>query len=102
MLRKSLELAEENNRLLRKMRRGAIWGGIFKIIWLAILIGVPVYVYITYLQPILGDVLDTIETVQDAGNKVQGLGDGLGDQLRGFFEQLKESGASGGIQLPTL
>ena len=99
LLKRNLELTEENNRLLRKMRRGAIWGGIFKIVWLAILIGVPVYVYITFLQPILGDVLDTIETVQSAGEQVQGLGDGLGNQIRGMFEQFK---GNGGVDFPTL
>lgn len=100
LLRKNLELTEENNRLLRKMRRGAIWGGIFKLIWLAILIGLPVYVYITFLQPILGDVVDTIETVQGAGDRVQGIGEGFGDQIRAFFEQMKSAGDS--VKLPTL
>ncbi len=100
MHRKILELTEDNNRLLRKMRRGAIWGGIFKLIWLAILIGVPVYLYVTFLQPILGDVINTIETVQDTGEQIQGLGSGLGDQLRSFFDQLK--GAQDGVEFPTI
>lgn len=75
LLRKNLELTEENNRLLRKMRRGAILGWVGKLIWLAALIGVPVYLYITFLAPIMEQFLGAAQTAQDVGIKVQGLQD---------------------------
>lgn len=51
LLRRNLELSKENNRLLRSMRRAALWGTFFRIAWIAVLIGVPVFLYYYFLQP---------------------------------------------------
>ncbi|MBI2617968.1 hypothetical protein HYW58_00745 [Candidatus Kaiserbacteria bacterium] len=81
LLRKNLELTEENNRLLRKMRRGAILGGIMKLVWLAVIIGVPVYLYIHFLAPILDQVVGAAQTVQEVGGKVENIQGQLQNQL---------------------
>ena len=97
LLKKNLELVKENNKLLKKIRRGAIFGGILKIVWIAIIIGVPVYVYINFLAPVLDQVLNAAETVQEVGGKVEGIQSELQDQLRGggikeFFNSLFNKG----------
>lgn len=81
LLRKNLELTEENNRLLRKMRRGAIFGGIMKLVWLAVIIGVPVYLYVQFLAPILDQVVGAAQTVQEVGGKVENIQGQLQNQL---------------------
>lgn len=86
LLKKNLELTKENNKLLRKMRRNAVWGGIFKLIWLAVLIGLPVYVYFQFLEPLVGNVLDAAQTVQEVGDKVQGVE----KQLGGSIENIRD------------
>jgi len=53
LLRRNLELNKENNALLKKMRRTAMWGIAFKVLWVAVLIGVPVAVYYYFLMPYL-------------------------------------------------
>lgn len=49
MLKKTLELAQENNIMLHSIRRGMRWGRIMKIVYWIIIIGaaVGVYYYIT-------------------------------------------------------
>lgn len=83
LLKKNLELTKENNKLLKKIRRGALLGGLFKLIWIAIIIGVPVYVYFNFLSPVLDQVLDTAQTVQETGNKIGGFGGQIQDKLQG-------------------
>lgn len=54
MLRDTLRISQENNRLLHKMRRNSFIGGIVKFIfYILILIVAPLWVYTTYLQPIV-------------------------------------------------
>lgn len=53
LLEENLELAKENNKLLKEMRRNAIIGLVVRvIIWLVVL-GVPLFFLSTYLGPIL-------------------------------------------------
>jgi hypothetical protein len=51
LVRRNLELSKENNQILRRMRRSAAWGTFFRIVWLAVVIGVPIFVYYYFLVP---------------------------------------------------
>ncbi len=81
LLQRTYALAKENNKLIKKMRRGAWLGFIIKII---IFIGIPLWTYFTFLQPILGQMMGMVGQVQgvadNAGataSQVQGLLDGI-------------------------
>ncbi|MEX0652443.1 MAG: hypothetical protein WD509_01895 [Candidatus Paceibacterota bacterium] len=90
LLKKNLELTKENNKILKKMRRSALFGTIIKLVWLAVLIGLPVYIYFQFLEPVVGNVLDAAQTVQEVGDKVQGVEEQLGgslDEIRGFLNR---------------
>lgn len=54
LLLENQKLLTDNNRLLRKMRRDAIVGVVFKLIWLALMIGLPFYLYFYFIEPTLG------------------------------------------------
>ncbi|MEK7200740.1 MAG: hypothetical protein AAB672_01260 [Patescibacteria group bacterium] len=57
MLKKTLELSQENNKMLHSIRRGMFWGRITKTIYWIIIIGaaVGVYYYITpYIDSAIG------------------------------------------------
>ncbi len=73
LLKKNLALTEENNRLLKKMRRGAVWGFIFKLIWIAVLIGIPVYLYINFLSPVVDEISGVVQKVEETTGKVENL-----------------------------
>ena len=81
--KKNLELNKENNKLLKKMRRNAFLGGLLKLVWIAVLIGVPVYVYFNFLEPVLGQILDSLQTVQEVGSKIEVLEGQIQEKLRG-------------------
>lgn len=76
MLREILETSKENNKLLKRMRRAALWGGVLRVIWWAIIIGVPIYLYFSVLQPVFNEVgisfsniLENIENLQEVVGK---------------------------------
>lgn len=56
LLLENQKLLTENNKLLRKMRRDAVVGFIFRILWLAIIFGLPFYFYFYFIQPNLGSI----------------------------------------------
>lgn len=53
LLRENQRLLNENNTLLRKMHRNAVIGFWFKILWIAVLIGLPFVIYVYVLKPYL-------------------------------------------------
>lgn len=54
MLKESLALAKENNKLIKDMRRDALIGGVVRIaLWLLVLVG-SYYLTMQYLGPMLG------------------------------------------------
>ncbi len=89
LLRKNLELAKENNKMLKKMRRNALLGGVLKLVWIAIMIGAPIYIYINFLSPVLDQVLGAAETVQEVGNKVGGAGTEFQGKIKNIIDSLK-------------
>lgn len=91
LIKKNIELTEENNKLLRKMRRHALLGGLFKLLWIAAIIGVPVYLYINFLAPILDQVLSAAETVQGVGERVGGVGTEFQGKIQGVIDLFKNT-----------
>jgi hypothetical protein len=53
ILTENNRLLAENNEMLKKMRRAARMGFIFRIIWLGIIIGGPLIIYWYFIQPFL-------------------------------------------------
>mgnify|MGYP003394154723 CR=1 FL=1 len=90
LLKRNLELAEENNRMLHSMRRMAIWGGFFKLLWWILILIVPAIIYYIYLAPYVGQITDTYKDVQglranlETNNPLSGL--------KELYEQYKTQG----------
>ena len=64
LIRESNSIAKENNVLLRRLYRHSIWGITLKVIWFAIIIGLPFAIYYYLLGPYLevfGANYDTIK-----------------------------------------
>lgn len=104
ILEETYKLARDNNKMLRRMRRAAWLGGIFKVLFWAVIIGVPAWLYYEYAQPIIGDLMQTISQVQGASAQIQ--------QMGGSMQQIQQldQGATGqlldllnsipGVQMP--
>jgi hypothetical protein len=51
LLEKNSKLLEENQVLLKKMHRSAVWGMWIRIIWYVMLVGLPFALYFYILEP---------------------------------------------------
>ncbi|OGG74053.1 hypothetical protein A3A40_00470 [Candidatus Kaiserbacteria bacterium RIFCSPLOWO2_01_FULL_54_20] len=83
-----VRLTQENNRMLHKMRRNALWGGILKfVLYALVLVVAPLWLYATYLGPMMEQVLDTYQQIQGTGAKAQAQF----SDIQNFFQQLKNT-----------
>ncbi len=74
LLKRNLELTEENNEMLHSMRRRAFWGGVLKFIWwVAILFVLPALAYYLYLAPYVTEALNTYGKFQSGVEEAQGI-----------------------------
>jgi hypothetical protein len=64
MLEEALELAEENNKILRKLQSSARWARFFRILYWAVIIGLSIWAYY-YLQPLLQQLLEAYAGVKE-------------------------------------
>jgi len=88
-----LKLAKENNRMLHAMRRNAWLGGVFKLVMWAGLILVPLWLYMQYLAPIMGSMMQTLEQLQKmqgSGTQIQAQFNDLNDTLQKLRSQFPQ------------
>jgi hypothetical protein len=88
-----LKLTKENNRMLHSMRRNAWLGGIFKLFLWAGFIFIPLWLYMQYMAPIVGTMmqtLDQLQRVQGAGSQVQAQFGDLNASLGKLKEQFPQ------------
>jgi hypothetical protein len=71
LLEQTYKIERENNKMLKGMRRNAFLGGIFRLLWYALLLGLPLWAYVTYLQPVVNSMLNTAHQVQGTSAQVQ-------------------------------
>lgn len=80
LLKKNTEVLEDNNKLLRKLHRFHIISAWFKIVWLALIIGLPFALYFYILEPYFSALGSNFETFQVGIGELPGI-KGIG----GFF-----------------
>ncbi len=69
LLERSVELAEENNKILRHMRRSLLWSRAMNILYWVLIIGSLIGAYY-FLQPYIKQVLNLYNTAQGNLNSV--------------------------------
>ncbi len=83
-LQELYRLTKENNRMLHKMRRNAFWGGIIKFVLYAALLLAPLWLYMSYLAPIVDQALNTMQELQGTGARAEAQFGGIQDLLKQF------------------
>ncbi len=79
-----VRLTRENNKMLHGIRRRAFWGGVLKfVLYAVVLVAAPLWLYATYLAPMMEQMLDTYEQFQGTGAQAQA-------QLEDFQNLLKQ------------
>jgi hypothetical protein len=63
LLKRTLELAEENNDMLRSLKRAQTWSAIWGLIKLAIIV-VPLIIGYVYLEPYIGSMGNLFKEAQ--------------------------------------
>ncbi len=71
LLKKTLELAKENNQMLHSIKRQMLWGRIFRVIYWVIIIGAAIGIYY-YVDPYINDAIDAYGSLK---SNVQDFGD---------------------------
>lgn len=71
LLERTHRIAEENYHMLQKMRRDAWIGFFIKLAIWAVVLGLPVYLYFTFLQPIMGDLFGFFSQLQGGAETLQ-------------------------------
>ncbi len=96
MQQEMYRLTQENNRMLHKMRRNALWGGIFKFVIWGIILLAPIWFYMTYLSATVERMVKTVEQIQGTGAKAQAQMSGFETMWKDF--QAKFGGSSSSPQ----
>lgn len=91
MLKETYRLTQENNRMLRAMRRNAFWGGLFRLITYAALLLVPVWFYFTYMAPVVEQMMQTVEQIQGTGAKAEAQFSSFQEAWQEFKEKFSPS-----------
>lgn len=76
-----LRLLRENNELLKKLYRHNIINYVFRLVWYAVLIGVPFAVYFYFLEPYFRAFGSDYDTFRQGMLELPGL-----KELQRFFE----------------
>ena len=72
MQQEMYRLTKENNKMLHKMRRNALWGGIIKFLLYAVLfLALPFWLYVTYFAPVLESTMQAVNQIQGTGARAQ-------------------------------
>jgi hypothetical protein len=83
-IKELLRVTRDNNKLLHKMRRNSFWGGIIKfVIYILLFVVGPLYLYATYLAPVVNQMTKTYSEIQGTGARANA-------QMSDFQEMLKK------------
>jgi hypothetical protein len=87
-LQELLRLTRENNKILHRMRRDAVLGGAIKfILYALVLVAAPLWLYATYIAPMMEEVLNTYQQIQGTGARAQAQFSDFQDLLKQFQGQ---------------
>jgi len=61
-------IVEENNRMLKGIRRDAMIKSVVGIVWVIIFLGLPIMMYFMYIEPQLRTLAETTKSLQSGEN----------------------------------
>lgn len=63
LLKKTLELAQENNKMLHSIRRQMIWGRVFRIAYWVLIVGAAIGIYY-YIDPYINEAINVYGNIK--------------------------------------
>ncbi len=98
LLKETHRLAQENNKMLRSMRRQAWLGRLVTLIFYAALIGGPIWFYFAYMSDTVNQMLQMYGTLQGRGTEAQGQYQSFMNTLQQFQEKMVGGNAASSQQ----
>lgn len=94
IVKKTHALAEENNEMLHAMRRNQRIAFFFRLVFWAIVIGLPLMLYYYLLAPYMAEMQATFKTIQGQVGQVESMQQSLPEKAKEFLSNfLKDPGA---------
>ncbi len=87
LVEKNIQLSQETNRMVRRMRRTATWGWIFQIVWWLAVAGATGAAYYYYVQPYVARVEHLYGVTQEQTQH-------WNNQIGGFLKLFGQNGSS--------
>jgi hypothetical protein len=94
-LKEILRLTQENNKMLHKMRRGAMLKTLFQLVVYALLLIIPAYFYLQYMQPVVEQMMQTVQQIQGTGAQAQAQFSGLQEMWETFRDKFSAPTSTG-------
>lgn len=85
IVKKTHALALENNEMLHTMRRNQRWAFFFRIVFWAIVIGLPLMLYYYFLAPYMTELKGTFDALQGQVESVQGVQESFPEKAKEFL-----------------
>lgn len=89
MMKEILRLTQENNKMLHKMRRGAFMKTFLQIVFYILLLVIPAYIYLQYMQPMVNQMMTTVQQIQGTGVQAQAQFGSFQEMLKNFGDKFK-------------
>jgi len=89
LVKENLELTKENNEILKKIRRGAIWGRVFRVLYWIVILGAMFGAYYI-LQPFMDKLIEAYNNLMGGVENVQNIGNSLPD-FSSLFDKFQSS-----------
>jgi len=81
LLEETLELEQDNNKMLRSMRRSMIWGRIMSVIYWLIIIGISVGAFY-FLQPYFNKIVGLYDSISGTKQSTDNSSSSFGNLLK--------------------
>ena len=76
LLRKNIEVSEESLKILKKMNRARVVGGVFKFVKWLVVIGISLGLYY-YIEPYMIGLVDTLQSVTESLSAIRKTGEAI-------------------------
>ena len=80
-LNQILEKVDENNKILRKMRRASMWGNVFRVFYWGLIIISAIGAY-WFIQPLLSTYSELLNSINGVKNTTSKIPSSISDLLR--------------------
>jgi len=91
LVEETLTLTRDSNRRLKSMQRAQFWGGVFKLLFWAVVLGLPIILYYYFLQPYVVQLVDVYEGVQQSAQDIKEVKESI-PEIPSWFTDLFDSG----------